>query len=126
MASRHKTPAAPRKGAAVPSGPDGERIRIDKWLFFARFFRSRGLAAGAVSSGAVRVNGELAGRASRMVGAGDVLTFVMGGEVRVVRLLHCGVRRGPAPEARGLYAWISGEPAQAMDLEELDHPEDQL
>lgn len=102
-----KGKAVPPKGAALPVE---ETIRLDKWLFFARFFKSRGLAAGAVSANAVRVNGTHAGRASKAVGPGDVLTFVMGGEVRVVKVLACGARRGSATEARRLYAWVSEMP----------------
>ncbi|WP_376874226.1 RNA-binding S4 domain-containing protein [Albirhodobacter sp. R86504] len=104
--------AAPKSGAAfyMPD-TEAERIRLDKWLFFARFFKSRGLAAGAISANAVRVNGAHAGRASKMVGAGDVLTFVMGGDVRVVKLLACGARRGAPSEAQKLYEWLSDAPS---------------
>ena len=102
-----KGKAVPHKGAALPVL---ETVRLDKWLFFARFFKSRGLAAGAISANSVRVNGVHAGRAAKLVGAGDVLTFVMGGEVRVVKLLACGARRGSPVEARRLYEWVSGRP----------------
>ena len=87
-----------------------ETIRVDKWLWQARFFRTRGLAAALVSAGKVRVNGQSISRPGRAVGAGDVLTFPQGREIRVVRILGCGARRGPAPEARALYAEV---PARA-------------
>lgn len=108
MSHRLRKPqAAPEKGAALLFD---EKVRLDKWLFYARFFKSRGLAAGAISANAVRVNGAHAGRAAKLVGAGDVLTFVMGGEARVVRVLACGARRGSQLQARALYTWISEEP----------------
>ncbi|MEJ6397828.1 RNA-binding S4 domain-containing protein [Yoonia sp. 208BN28-4] len=80
-----------------------DTIRIDKWLWHARFFKSRSLAAGVVSAGKVRVDGNPVSKPSRAVGAGDVLTFVKETETRVVKIAACGVRRGPAPEAQALY-----------------------
>lgn len=80
-----------------------DRIRIDKWLWQARFFKTRSLAAGVVSSGHLRINGDKTAKPGRAVGAGDVLTFRQGARVRVVRILACGTRRGPAAEAQGLY-----------------------
>ena len=85
------------------SGAGSERIRIDKWLWHARFFKSRGLAAGAITAGAVRVNGQHAERPSRLVGPGDVLTFVQGGRVRVVRLNSIAEARLGATMAAQLY-----------------------
>ena len=81
-----------------------DRIRIDKWLWQARFFKTRGLAAGAVSGGHLRLNGTPMGKPGHAVGPGDVLTFPQGSRIRVVRILACGARRGPAEEARALYA----------------------
>ena len=78
-------------------------IRLDKWLWQARFFKSRSIAAGVVTAGKVRLDGQLVGKPARAVGAGDVLTFIQAAETRVVRIVACGVRRGPAPEAQALY-----------------------
>lgn len=78
-------------------------IRIDKWLWYARFFKSRTLAARLVTEGHVRVNRERVTKSHGAVRPGDVLTFPQGREIRVVRVLDCGDRRGPAPEARTLY-----------------------
>ena len=92
-----------------PGRPDGAgeparaTIRLDKWLFQARFLKSRGLAADLIVEGRVRVNGQPTDKPARAVGAGDVLTFALHGRVRVVRILDLGERRGPAPEAQGLY-----------------------
>ncbi len=77
--------------------------RIDKWLWFARFFKSRTLAAEMVTQGRVRLNGERCTKASQSVRQGDVLTFAIGLNVRVVKVVADGVRRGPAAEARTLY-----------------------
>lgn len=83
--------------------------RLDKWLWQARFFKSRSLAASAVASG-VRVNGVRATKAAAVVRPGDVLTFVQGEQVRVIEVVALGLRRGPAPEAQTLYRDI-GQPA---------------
>ena len=78
-------------------------IRLDKWLWQARFFKSRSLSASVVQSGKVRVDSQPVSKSARPVGPGDVLTFVQAKETRVVRILACGTRRGPAPEAQALY-----------------------
>lgn len=78
-------------------------IRVDKWLWYARFFKTRGLASKTVNGGHVRVNSDKIAKASHAVGPGDVLTFPQGSRVRVAKVLICGTRRGPAPEAQGLY-----------------------
>jgi ribosome-associated heat shock protein Hsp15 len=78
-------------------------IRLDKWLWQARFFKSRSIAAGVVTTGKVRVDGQLVGKPARAVGARDVLTFIQATETRIVRIVACGVRRGSAPEAQALY-----------------------
>ena len=77
--------------------------RVDKWLWFARFFKSRTLAAEMVTLGRVRINGERCAKASQNVRQGDVLTFAAGPHVQVIKVLADGARRGPAPEARTLY-----------------------
>ncbi|MCP5089178.1 MAG: RNA-binding S4 domain-containing protein [Rhodobacteraceae bacterium] len=78
-------------------------IRIDKWLWYARFFKTRSLCAKVVTGGHMRVNSEKTSKASHSVGAGDVLTFPQAKSVRVIRILATGSRRGPAPEAQTLY-----------------------
>jgi ribosome-associated heat shock protein Hsp15 len=82
-------------------------IRLDKWLWQARFFKSRSLAAGVVSAGKVRVDGTPVSKPARVVGPGNVLTFVQAQDTKVVRILDCGDRRGPAPEAQALYEDLS-------------------
>jgi len=87
-------------------------IRLDKWLWQARFFKSRSLAAGIVSAGKVRVDGNPVSKPARAVGPGMVLTFSKEGDVKVVKILACGERRGPAPEAQTLYEDLSPEPVR--------------
>ena len=80
-----------------------ERIRIDKWLWHARFQKTRSLAQAAATKGHIRLNGRRVEKSSVEVGPGDTLTLPRGREVIVVRVLGCGIRRGPAPEAQALY-----------------------
>jgi ribosome-associated heat shock protein Hsp15 len=80
-----------------------QKLRLDKWLWFSRFFKTRSLAATRVADGHVRVNGERVTKRATSVGAGDVLTFVQGDIVRTVKIVAVGTRRGPASEAQTLY-----------------------
>ena len=84
------------------------RQRLDKWLWFARFARTRSLAARLVADGFVRVNGMRADNPAKGVGVGDVVTVAAIHATRAVRVVALGERRGPAPEAQGLYADLSG------------------
>jgi ribosome-associated heat shock protein Hsp15 len=84
-------------------------IRIDKWLWYARFFKTRGLAAKVVSAGQVRVDGSRVAKPSHAIGPGATLTFPQGNRIRVVRMVEPGSRRGPAPEAQALYEDLTPE-----------------
>lgn len=77
--------------------------RLDKWLWHARFFKTRSLAAALCRDGRVRLNGQRVDKSSVSVKPGDVLTFVQADHVRVVRVLGIAARRGPAAAARQLY-----------------------
>ena len=77
--------------------------RIDKWLFHARFYRTRLLAQAAASAGKVRLNGNRVDKPGYAVKPGDVLTLGRGAQVMAVRVLALAERRGPASEARNLY-----------------------
>jgi ribosome-associated heat shock protein Hsp15 len=81
--------------------------RLDKWLWFARFCKSRTLASKLCAAGKIRIGGELVHKAHYLVRLGDVLTFPQGPHIRVVRVVQLGIRRGPAPEARTLYEDLS-------------------
>ena len=80
-----------------------ESLRLDKWLWFARFFKSRSLASTQCLAGKVRVDGAVISKAHFAVRPGHVLTFVQGNHVRIVKVVALGTRRGPAPEAQQLY-----------------------
>jgi ribosome-associated heat shock protein Hsp15 len=87
------------------------RQRLDKWLWFARFAKTRSLAAKLVESGFVRVNGARTTTPAKQVAAGDVLTVAAPHVTAVVRILAPGERRGPAPEARTLYEDVQRDDA---------------
>jgi ribosome-associated heat shock protein Hsp15 len=84
-----------------PDGPGGS-LRIDKWLWCARFFKTRGLAQQAVDGGHVQVDGERV-KASRQVKPGDRLQVTRERERYVIDVLSVPARRGPAAEARTHY-----------------------
>ena len=126
-----------------------EGIRLDKWLWHARFFKSRTLAGKLCGSGKLRVNGQLIGKAHATLIAGDVLTFPKESEIRVIKVVALSTRRGPAAEAVSLYEDLepprpksrndekkpptpgardsgAGRPTKAdrRALDKLQHPED--
>lgn len=80
-----------------------ESLRIDKWLWYARFFKSRTLAAALCGSGKLRLNSEPVRKSHQVLRVGDVLTFPQGSHIRVVRVEALATRRGPAKEAALLY-----------------------
>ena len=95
-------------------GPE-QRQRLDRWLWFARFFKSRSLAAKVCGGGRVRVNGAVSGKAHHPVKAGDVLSFPQGPRIRIVKVLAPGPRRGPAAEARLLYQDLEPLPEKGAE-----------
>lgn len=97
--------------------------RIDRWLWCARFLKSRPLAASLVQSGRLRVNGERISKASRTVRPDDVLTFPLGPHIRVVKILFLADRRGPAREAQLLYEDLDPPaPTARQDKQEATAP----
>ncbi len=80
-----------------------ERQRIDKWLWHARFFKTRSLATRLCGAGRLRLNRTPISKAHALVRPGDVLTFPQGNLIRVVKVVALGDRRGPASGARALY-----------------------
>jgi ribosome-associated heat shock protein Hsp15 len=88
-----------------------DACRIDVWLWRARFFKTRSLAARVVEEGGMRlVRGPSRvpiDKPSRSVRCGDVLTFAQGPRWVAVRVEALGDRRGPAPEARALYTMLT-------------------
>ncbi|MGC1457009.1 MAG: RNA-binding S4 domain-containing protein [Steroidobacteraceae bacterium] len=85
-----------------PSDAADESMRIDRWLFFVRLFKSRSLASEAVTGGRVHVNGERV-KPSRVVRSGDQVVFNRGAVAFDCEVTALPVRRGPAPEAAACY-----------------------
>ncbi|MGB7206832.1 MAG: RNA-binding S4 domain-containing protein [Anderseniella sp.] len=91
--------------------------RIDRWLWFTRFVKTRALAQRLVAGGKVRINKTKITKSSQTVAPGDVVSFMAHDRIHVVRVELPGERRGPAPEARKLYTDLNvkneqSEPAQ--------------
>lgn len=78
------------------------RVRLDKWLWAARFFKTRALSAEAISKGRVNLNGQPA-KSSREPRVGDLIELRQGPDVRTVRVCGLSAVRGPAPVAQQLY-----------------------
>ena len=81
--------------------------RLDKWLFCARFYRTRTIAQEAAAAGKVRLNGAKVEKPGHTLKPGDVLTLGRGAEVMAIRVLALAERRGPAAQARALYEVIT-------------------
>ena len=88
---------------AKPDPSAQPRLRLDKWLWQARFFKSRELAVEIVECGHLRLNSQKCRKPGHAVQGGDVLTFAQGERIRVIRVRDIGQRRGPASEAQALY-----------------------
>lgn len=86
-----------------------DRRRLDKWLWFARFAKTRTLAAKLVTSGFVRFNGQRVDNPAKAVAIGDVVTLALSQSTIVIRVEALGERRGPAPEARLLYTDLTSD-----------------
>lgn len=103
--------------------PAGSRRRLDKWLWFARVAKSRTLAAKLVTDGHVRVNSVRVETPAKAVGPGDVLTIALERQVRVLKVVDGGERRGPFAEARLLYEDLTPPaPALARSLQPARAP----
>ena len=90
-----------------------EALRIDKWLWYARFFKSRALASQMVSSGRLRINGDSISKPHRQVLIGQILVFPQANDIRTIKVLALASRRGPASEAELLYEDL--DPPQPKD-----------
>ncbi|CAL1692737.1 Heat shock protein 15 [Brevundimonas subvibrioides] len=91
-----------------------ESVRIDVWLWRARFAKTRSLAAALVELGAVRLTHQgrqtRLDKPSRVVHPGDEIVFARDGRITVVKVEALGERRGPPAEARALYVPIGDDP----------------
>lgn len=94
------------EGREDPMTESREWQRLDKWLWCARFMKQRSDCARLVGEGRLRLNRQVTDKAHARLRVGDVLTFPLRGEVRVVEVLALSERRGPAEEARRLYREI--------------------
>lgn len=97
-----------------------ERLRIDKWLWHARFFKTRSLATAMVSAGRLRVNETPTVKPHYQARPGDVLTFPKDDHIRVIRIEAVGKRRGPATEAQTLYTDLAPPQPRDKKAEALD------
>ena len=94
-----------------------DSLRLDKFLFFARIVKSRALAQSLAEGGRLRISGRVIDRAHAQVRIGDVLSFAVRGQVRVLRIEALPVRRGPPAEARALYTDLGDPAASAGRIE---------
>ena len=93
----------------APHQEDRDWQRLDKWLWCARFMRTRNDCAALVAQGSVRINRQPTDKPHARLRIGDVLTMPVHGRVRVVRVAALAARRGPAAEAQGLYDELTDE-----------------
>jgi ribosome-associated heat shock protein Hsp15 len=97
---------------------DGESLRLDKFLWFARIVKTRGLAQGLAEEGRLRLGGRVVDRAHAPVRVGDVLSFAVHGKVRVIKVEALPRRRGPPAEARALYTEVPEGPLTSQGRED--------
>ncbi len=99
------------------SASPGE-LRLDKWLWHARFCRTRAMAASLAEAGKVRIAGSPIFKAHYAVRPGDVLTFPLGPHIRTVKVVALGIRRGPPAAARLLYEDLAPPPPYSPEVHE--------
>ena len=80
-----------------------ERLRIDKWLWAARFFKTRSIAKTPIEGGKVHIDGQRV-KVSREIGIGDIVVVKQGWDEKEIEVMTLSDRRGPASEAQQLYA----------------------
>jgi len=96
---------------------NGQSLRLDKWLWYARFFKSRTLASKVCDAGRVRINGTVVTKAHYKLSSGEILTFPKGDDIRVIKVVQLGTRRGPAVEAQALYEDLDPPQARSQKIE---------
>jgi ribosome-associated heat shock protein Hsp15 len=100
-------PVGPGRSDRAEPEAEETRVRLDKWLWAARFFKTRAQASEAIARGQVQINGQPA-KPSREPRPGDVLRLRQGPDLREVEVLALAAVRGPAPVAQALYAETEG------------------
>ena len=98
--------------------PEPSSRRLDQWLWFARFAKSRSTASSLCTSGAIILNGVVAEKARQLIRVGDIIVIPKGGLFHTIRVKALGSRRGPSMEAQLLYE----EAAAPIYFSELDPP----
>ena len=96
-----------------------EKIRLDTWLWYARFYKSRSLSSKAILSGKLRVNSNKTMKPASKVKTNDVLTINLVHMVRIIQVQSLGHRRGPASEAQQLYKDLSGNTSGASSIKNV-------
>ena len=96
-----------------------EKIRLDTWLWYARFYKSRSLSSKAILSGKLRVNSNKIIKPASKVKINDVLTINHVNMVRIIQVQRLGFRRGPANEAQKLYEDLSGGATGASNIKHV-------
>ena len=104
-------------------GGSEKALRLDKWLWYARFFKTRTLAADVANGGKIRINKVVIRKAAAEVKVGDVLTFHQGPNIRVIEIVALGTSRRPFEEARLLYEDLAPLPERRPKSEQT--PEEQ-
>ncbi len=90
-------------GTGAASAGTAVGMRLDKWLVYARFLKTRSQAAALCSGGRIRCRGQRIAKPDHAIRPGDVLTFPLGRHIRVIKVLGLGQCRGTPAEARSLY-----------------------
>ncbi len=93
----------------------GDRMRLDKWLWAARFFKTRGLAGDEIGKGRVDVNSQVA-KASKELRVGDLVSLRQGEVLRTVEIKALSGQRGPAPVAQAMYEETAESVAQRLKI----------
>jgi len=83
-----------------------DALRLDKWLWLARFCKTRAIGQRLAGKGRIRINGRVVDKPHALVRVGDILTLPLPAGVKVIRVLSLPARRGPAAEAQAGYETI--------------------
>lgn len=105
------------------AGDGTATMRLDRFLWFARFAKTRSAAQAMAGDGHLRITGRPATSRHAAVRVGDVLTFVRGSHVQVIRIAVLPHRRGPAPEARACYVDLTIEPGAIENVSQQARPD---
>ena len=98
-------------------------LRLDKWLWHARFFKTRSAATKAISGGRFRLDGMVMNKPHRQALCGQVLTFIQSDRIRVIKIKALGSRRGPASEASLLYEDMTPAREALLKTKKVKQPE---